>query len=133
LRLIEAAANWRGRALGIIFGDQGLFVRRETFVAAGGFPGQPLMEDYEIVRRLRSRGRVVLLPLRAITSARRWEARGPWRNSLRNGCITLAYACGVSAERLARWYRGHGAARADVPTAREGTSGKGTGPRLTGT
>lgn len=105
LRVIEAAANWRGRALGIVFGDQGLFTRKETFEAAGGFPVQTLMEDYEAVRRLRRRGKVVLLPQRVITSARRWEAQGVWRTTLRNGGITVAYVCGVSAERLARWYR----------------------------
>lgn len=121
LRLIETAANWRGRALGVVFGDQGLFVRREIFAAVGGFPVQPLLEDYEIVRRLRVRGRVVLLPLRAITSARRWEARGTWITSLQNACITLAYACGVSAERLAPWYRGR------VSSAAEGIARQGLG------
>jgi hypothetical protein len=112
LRVIEAAANWRGRALGIVFGDQGLWAHRATFDTVGGFPAQPLMEDYELVRRLRRRGRVVLVPQRAITSARRWEACGPGRTSLRNVIITIAYLSGVPAERLAHWYR-----RVDDPGA----------------
>ena len=106
LRLIERLANLRGRSLGIVFGDQALFVRRRDFEDVGGFPGQPLMEDWELVRRLRRRGRMVILPHAAVTSARRWHARGPWRNSLRNALITIAYAVGISPERLARWYRG---------------------------
>lgn len=105
LRLIEALANWRGRRLGIVFGDQAIFARAADFAAVGGFPEQPLLEDYEFVRRLRRRGTVSILEQRAITSSRRWEARGTWRNSLRNAAITAAYLAGVAPERLARWYR----------------------------
>ena len=105
LRAIERLANWRGRRLGIVFGDQALFARRRDFEAVGGFPEQPLMEDWELVRRLRRRGRALIVPQAAVTSARRWHARGPWRNSARNALITAAYAAGVSPERLARWYR----------------------------
>lgn len=105
LRAIERLANWRGRRLGVVFGDQALFARRCDFTAVGGFPEQPLMEDWELVRRLRERGRVVILPQAAVSSARRWHARGPWRNSLCNALITAAYAAGVSPRRLARWYR----------------------------
>jgi hypothetical protein len=109
LRVIERLANWRGRRLGVVFGDQAIFARRSDFVAIGGFPDQPLMEDWELVRRLRRQGRAVVLPQAAVTSGRRWHARGPWRNSLRNVLITGAYALGASPQRLARWYR-----RADV-------------------
>ena len=105
LRRIERVANWRGRRLGVVFGDQALFARSCDFDAVGGFPGQPLMEDWELVRRLRRRGRLVILPRAAVTSARRWHARGPWRTTARNVLITIAYAAGVSSERLARWYR----------------------------
>ncbi len=104
MRLVESVANWRGRLLGIVFGDQAIFMRREQFESLGGFPDVPLMEDYELVRGLRRCGKLVVLPQRAVTSARRWEARGPWRNSLKNAAITLAYLAGVSPERLSRWY-----------------------------
>jgi rSAM/selenodomain-associated transferase 2/rSAM/selenodomain-associated transferase 1 len=107
LRLIERAANWRGRRLGVVFGDQAIFARREVFAALGGFPDQALMEDYELVRRLRRRHRFVVLAEPAVTSARRWEARGPWRTSLRNVAITAAYLAGVAPRRLAAWYRGN--------------------------
>jgi len=42
----------------IIYGDSGLFVRRAAYEAAGGFAPLPLMEDLDLVRRLRRRGRV---------------------------------------------------------------------------
>jgi rSAM/selenodomain-associated transferase 2 len=105
LGFITMTTNFRARRMGIVFGDQGLFVRREVFHEAGGFPEQPLMEDYELVRRLRRRGRFVILPEATVTSARRWRAVGPVRNSLLNVLITWSYLLGVSPERLARWYR----------------------------
>lgn len=110
LRWIEAGAALRARALGAIFGDQGIFTGTETFDAVGGFPDQELMEDWELVRRLRRRGAVVVLPQRAVTSARRWERRGTLRTSLTNAAITAAYLAGVSPSRLASWYRGRGSA-----------------------
>jgi rSAM/selenodomain-associated transferase 2 len=105
LRLIERLANWRARRLGVVFGDQGIFVRRAAFVAAGGFPDQPIMEDHEFLRRVRRAGRVALLPAAAVTSARRWHARGPWRTTLANFVVTWAYRLGVPPGPLARWYR----------------------------
>ena len=105
LRAIERLANWRGRRLGIFFGDQAIFVRRRDFNEVGGYLEQPLLEDWELVQRLRRRGRAVILPQAAVTSARRWHERGPWRNSLRNVLITIGYLAGVAPAPLARWYR----------------------------
>jgi rSAM/selenodomain-associated transferase 2 len=104
-RFITMTTNFRALRMGIVFGDQGLFVRREIFHEAEGYPEQPLMEDFELVRRLRRRGRFVILPETMVTSARRWRAVGPVRNSLLNILITWSYLLGVSPERLARWYR----------------------------
>ena len=89
-------------ALGVVFGDQALFVRRRDFEAVGGYPEQPLMEDWDLVRRMRRRGRLAILPQAAVTSARRWHAHGPWRNSLRNVVIQIAYGAGVPPERRPR-------------------------------
>ncbi len=52
LRVVAALMNLRSRLSGIATGDQAIFVRREVFEAAGGFPDQPLMEDIELSRRL---------------------------------------------------------------------------------
>jgi rSAM/selenodomain-associated transferase 2 len=109
LRVIEESANFRSRRLGITFGDQAIFVRRRHFRQIGGFPLQPIMEDYEFLRRLRRRGRVVILPRAAVTSARRWKEGGTARVTLTNLAITAAYLLGVSPERLKGWHdRGGG-------------------------
>ncbi|MDD5564015.1 MAG: TIGR04283 family arsenosugar biosynthesis glycosyltransferase [Thermoanaerobaculaceae bacterium] len=105
-----AAARWwwrlldlRSRGLGLPYGDQALFVRREVFAAVGGFPPIPLMEDVEFVRRCLRHGRLARLPLAVRTTARRF-ARRPLRARLCTATFPLLFRLGVSPHRLARWY-----------------------------
>ncbi len=107
LRLIEWAANLRARWLQMPYGDQAVFVTAETFRAMGGFPDLPIMEDFEMVRRLRRRGHIAIADATVATSARRWNALGPLRTTWTNQMVVLGYYLGVSPERLARWYH-HG-------------------------
>lgn len=113
-RVLESLVAARCRVLGTPFGDQGLFLRRDLFLALGGFAQWPLLEDVEILRRLRPWGRVVVRPEVAHTSARRWQRLGAFRTFLRNYLIMLGYHAGVSPARLAAWYHraGEGDARA---------------------
>lgn len=104
-RLIEAGANLRSSVLGLPYGDQAMFLRRETYFAAGGFPEQPLMEDVVLAKRLRRLGAIVLAPAAAATSARRWQRLGPLRVTLINQLMLLGHAAGIPPERLASWYR----------------------------
>jgi rSAM/selenodomain-associated transferase 2 len=110
------AAGWRYRTIGrlisvrsrmtrVATGDQAIFVRRDVFEALGGFASLPLMEDIELMRRLKRRGRVVALRETVTTSARRWERHGVWRTVLLMWALRLAYYAGVSPDVLARWYR----------------------------
>jgi rSAM/selenodomain-associated transferase 2 len=105
LGCIARAANLRTRLTGVAYGDQAVFVRRTAFVAAGGFPEVPIMEDVALGRALKRLGRVVLLPARVRTSARRWEREGVLRTTLRNAALISLYLLGVPPARLARWYR----------------------------
>ncbi|WP_372434959.1 TIGR04283 family arsenosugar biosynthesis glycosyltransferase [Nitratidesulfovibrio oxamicus] len=105
-RVVEALANLRNRLTRTPYGDQAQFFRAGVFRAMGGYPDLPLMEDVEIMRRLRRADhRLTLLDLRAVTSARRWRDEGAVRCTLRNVCLRLLYALGVPAQILARWYR----------------------------
>ena len=106
LRTIEAVANWRSRVLQMPYGDQALFLRSYTFWESGAFPPIPIMEDFELVRRLKRRGRIALAPGCAETSARRWLRLGAVKTWLVNQCVIAAYCAGVSPKRLAAWYRG---------------------------
>jgi rSAM/selenodomain-associated transferase 2 len=98
--------NARTRLTRKPWGDQAQFARRETLLWMGGYPPFPIMEDYELARRMKRLGRIALLPLTVRTSGRRFLAKGVLRASLLNWLIVVAYHLGVSPERLARWYRG---------------------------
>ncbi|WP_083767842.1 TIGR04283 family arsenosugar biosynthesis glycosyltransferase [Opitutus terrae] len=103
-RLIERGTNWRARYRQLPYGDQGIFVRADTFAQLGGYADLPIMEDYEFVQRLRRFGRLALAPAAALTSGRRWRELGPLRTLLVNQLVILGYCLGVSPVRLADWY-----------------------------
>jgi rSAM/selenodomain-associated transferase 2 len=105
LRWIERAARLRAAWLGLPYGDQALFLRRDTLRAIGGIPQVPIGEDLDLVRAIRRRGRLMLLPQEAVTSARRYLARGPWRTALRHAAAALGWSLGVDRARLAAWAR----------------------------
>jgi rSAM/selenodomain-associated transferase 2 len=103
-RLIGACATARVRLTGLVYGDQGLFVRRNFFERAGGFPEVRLMEDVLISRSLRRLGRVAVAPRRIYVSPRRWQRQGLVRQTLRNWTLTALAAGGVHPDRLAAFY-----------------------------
>jgi uncharacterized protein len=106
LRIIERLTNFRSRRLQLPYGDQGIFVKADLFGQIGGYSDLPIMEDFELVRRLRKFGRIITVPARVITSARRWRDRGIWRTTLINQAMILGYLIGISPSRLVRWYYG---------------------------
>src|SRR5262249_54424198 len=111
-RVIAAFMNWRSRLTGIATGDQAIFVRRSVFEAGGGYPllplveGIALMEDIELCRRLRRRGRLACVRQVVTTSARKWEREGVARTVLLMWTLRFLYFCGVDANRLHTWYYG---------------------------
>ncbi len=88
----------------LTFGDQGLFVKKEVFEQAGGFPAIPIMEDVEIQKRLKRYGRFKKLSVPVLTSGRRFEKNGFWRQLAIDIIIWLGYVFGISPQRLAKWY-----------------------------
>ena len=102
---IEWGMNARTRLTGCFTGDMGIFVWRSLFEQLGGYPQQPLMEDFELSRRMQQLGQVAYLPQKIVTSSRRWQQSGPLKTVALMQAIRVGYRCGVSAERLARWYR----------------------------
>jgi rSAM/selenodomain-associated transferase 2 len=104
LRVIASAMNWRSRLTGITTGDQAMFVTREAFEAAAGFPEIALMEDITLARRLKRLSRPLGLTARVTTSGRRWEQRGVWRTVLLMWRLRLGYFFGAKPDALAKRY-----------------------------
>src|SRR5947209_12732503 len=103
-RLVAFFTNLRSRTRTIFTGDQAYFIRAASFRAVGGYPDQPLMEDLEIISRLRKIGKVVLLPQYVTTSARRHEKIGLLRSILFMWYLRTLYQFGVSPTQLQRMY-----------------------------
>jgi rSAM/selenodomain-associated transferase 2 len=94
-------SHWR-----TFYGDAGLFVGRETFENMGGYQASLLMEDIELIRRLRRSGRLAYVRGGTVrTSARRFAS--PWAGVKMLGVwmwLHVLHAFGVSQEKLARRY-----------------------------
>ena len=104
-RITERYVALRTRITRVPFGDQAIFVRREYFERIGGYRDIPIMEDVELMRRIRRRGDTIcIIPDKALTSARRWEREGVLFTTFRNWMLQVLYCCGVSPKHLARFY-----------------------------
>jgi rSAM/selenodomain-associated transferase 2 len=103
--LVSRAVNVRSALLGTFFGDQGLFVRSEVFAQVGGYRDWSVMEDLEILSRLRRQGHLALLKAEVVTSARR-HRRGGWLKTLATvWAICLLFRLGVPSQAMLRLYQ----------------------------
>jgi rSAM/selenodomain-associated transferase 2/rSAM/selenodomain-associated transferase 1 len=107
LRMIEAGVAFRSRILHLPYGDQALFFRSADFYAQNGFKQMSIMEDYELVARMRKTGSIGLASKPVRTSARRWVKRGALRTTLVNQLCVIAYRLGMSDQTIASLYRGN--------------------------
>jgi rSAM/selenodomain-associated transferase 2 len=108
LKTISFVAGLRSMLTRIPFGDQGVFVKKETFDRLNGFKNIPLMEDIDFGRRLKREGRIVLLPSGIKTCSRKWEKEGILKTTLRNWMYITLFLMGYSPHKLyRRYYRSH--------------------------
>ena len=105
LRAIEWGVGIRSRFCQLPYGDQGIFLRADTFHEMGGFPELPIMEDFVLMRTLRKKGRIAIVPAAVLTSARRWQTQGIWQTTLMNQVMIVGFYLGVKPDRLRAWYR----------------------------
>ena len=106
LRSLARLASLRCRITRIPYGDQAIFIRRDYFRKIGSYRELPLMEDVELMRRIKNRGdRICILRDHVMTSARRWEEEGSLFGPVRNTILFTLFILRVSPEKLARFYK----------------------------
>ena len=104
-RLIEKMVYIRSRLTRIPYGDQGIFIRKHFFEMLGGYSTIPIMEDVDLMRRVKkSNGKIAIISQKVSTSPRRWEKEGLVRCTLRNWAMILLYFLGAPAEKLSKYY-----------------------------
>lgn len=115
-RMIEMGQRVRERLSGLVYGDQGLLVRRDLFDTVGGYPDQPIMEDVILCRRLRDAKQLTRLPGTVTTSPRRYEEEGRVRAWMRNVRTIIRFLSGTDPAALAGGYRARRAPGDSAPT-----------------
>jgi rSAM/selenodomain-associated transferase 2 len=116
-------ADLRSRYSRLPYGDQAIFLRREVFQSAGGFPEIPLMEDLAFSRNLSALGVVRTIPARVTVSGRRFIERPLYYTLLAN-VFPLLFRLGVPASVLAVAY-GDVRGRGHRPSASASASARG--------
>jgi rSAM/selenodomain-associated transferase 2 len=107
-RVIAFLGSLRSRLNRIPYGDQAIFVRRDYFNEIGGYEDIPLMEDVELMQRMkRSSEKIFIFRDRVMTSTRRWEEEGLVYCILRNWTLQILYFLGVSPHKLVKYYKSH--------------------------
>ena len=105
-KVIGKLSSWRSRLNRIPFGDQAIFIRREYFDKIGGYKEIPIMEDAELMRRIKkSRNKIWIFYERVMTSPRRWEKEGVICCTLRNWTLQALYLLGISPHKLVTYYK----------------------------
>ena len=101
---IEKMANLRAEKLHLPYGDQAIFILAKTLKELGGYKEIPLLEDVDLVRRLRRIGRLAMIPVPVAVSSRRWKKLGVWKTTWINQVILAGFFLGIPPRILAHWY-----------------------------
>ena len=88
------------------YGDQSLFVTKDIFQKAGGFNAQLIMlEDQEIIHRLKRYGKFKVMHGAVITSARKYLENGIFHTQGVFYLIYILFKLGISQHSLLKLYR----------------------------
>lgn len=105
MRFLARSSNLRAKYLKLIFGDQGIFMRRDIFDKLGGFKDMELMEDWELSRRIHRLGKMKMINEKIGTSARRFQRDGQLKTLLKMHKIKFLYLLGTPTDKLNKIYR----------------------------
>lgn len=88
------------------FGDQSLFVKRALFQKIGGFDENLIvMEDQEIVSRLKKHAQFTIIPKQVFTSARKYEKIGVFKLQIIFSIIVCLFYLQISQETIVHFYQ----------------------------
>lgn len=95
--LLLRLQTWFIRFPGLLFrgGDQGLFITKKLFDTIGGYREEfVVMEDYDIIRRIKKHAKPALLPQHAIVSARKYACNNWLQVQIANAVAMTMFLSG---------------------------------------
>jgi rSAM/selenodomain-associated transferase 2 len=99
--------SWFTRFNGLFSGggDQTLFITRDFFNTLGGYDANfCLMEDFELVKRIKKRTKFYIIPKTMTVSARKYRENSWLRVQLANLYVFMLFHFGVAPEKLKKSY-----------------------------
>ena len=103
-RILEFLASFRTNLVQEPLGDHGIFVNKQIFEKVGGYPEIPLMEDVELVKKLKKISKGKRINHFVTSSPRRLEKGGILKTVLKMCLIRTLYFFGTSSETLSNHY-----------------------------
>lgn len=102
---IAKIASYRSRITRLPYGDQTIFIKKDIFFEVGGYTDMPLMEDVNLMQKLKKHNyKIKILRQKIITSSRKLEENGPIKNSIKNFFLVSLYYIGFDIYKLAKYY-----------------------------
>lgn len=106
MKCCQVLSNCRAKYGHIIFGDQGIFIKKDVFIKAGGFPSLPIMEDYQLSLTLKEmKVKTGMTKSRIYTSDRRFVEGGRLRVMWKMNRLRAMYRRGVDIYKISELYR----------------------------
>ncbi len=106
MKCCEYLSNRRIKRYKVVFGDQGIFMRRQLFFSIGGFPELPIMEDYQLSLNIRDKKIPIGMTKKKITTSdRRFVQGGPLRTMWKMYRLRAAYRRGVDINTISKKYK----------------------------
>ncbi len=103
-RRLEKMVHWRCQTFGLPYGDQGFLISRELYDQLGGYKNIPLMEDVDLVSRIKNH-RLDQLSAVAITSAEKFQRDGYLLRPARNLLCLALFLLGIPPSAILPLYR----------------------------
>lgn len=106
LHVLEMAVALRSHLLQSPYGDQGLLLSRDLYQSIGGYASLPLMEDLDLIERLKKQCacRLKGLGVNLTTDNRRWKYQSVLHRSWQNARLRHRWRKGEPAIKLAETY-----------------------------
>ena len=106
LKTIAKVASWRSRFTKLPYGDQAIFIKKDSFEQINGYEDLLLMEDVHLMQKLKMHNhKIKILDAKVITSARKWQNSGIIYTTVRNWILVSLYYCGIHPNKLAKFYK----------------------------